>query len=330
MPETNPQSQAGGFTSTNQADTQKTLNNGEFLYRRCPCCGASETLKTESVSAELPAEQRSFDEIKQTWQHFFKKSSYFTYHRCSSCRQLYCPVFFHLSQLIQLYSRMSDNTANLPVEVVGRTQRRYFDILKKYNATSGTYLEFGPDIGLLTEACMQKGRFERALLIEPNLEVHKALRERTTPVPHQIFADMTAYRDIADHSIDTIAMIHVLDHLLDPTEILRTLKKKLRPGGKLLLVTHDESSVMAKILGPRWPAYCLQHPQLYNPKSISKCLENEGFKVLGVQKTYNYFPVTYLLRHLFWALKFGDVKLPNWYGLTIPLKLGNIATIAVA
>ena len=308
--------------------SKSALNLSEFLTRRCPCCSSAKTISTSTIRAERLAERCTFDEIKEVWQHFFKKSTFFSYTRCASCGQLYCPVFFHQSQLVQLYGRMSDNTAHLPVEILSRTQRRYFDIFKRFKATTGTYLEFGPDIGLLTETAMRLGQFSKAHLIEPNVEVHPTLKQAVTGVSHQIYADINAYRSLPNASVDVIAMIHVLDHLLDPADILRTLKKKLRPGGKIVIVTHDESSLMARILGARWPAYCLQHPQLYNPKSMARCLESEGFKILDVRKTYNYFPITYLIKHLLFAIGFKKVDLPDWYGFTLPLKLGNIATVA--
>jgi 2-polyprenyl-3-methyl-5-hydroxy-6-metoxy-1,4-benzoquinol methylase len=300
-----------------------------FLSRTCPCCRKVTLNQGYQVQSEAPAEERTFDEIKQTWQHFFKLTSYFTYRRCASCGQLYCPTFFDQNQLETLYSRMSDNTANLPIEIAAKTQRRYFDFLRQFHATKGTYLEFGPDIGLLTEVCSKDGSFENMILIEPNLEVHAALSARIGKLPHNIHADMRAYEKLADQSVDTIAMIHVLDHVLEPAELLAVLKRKLKPGGKLLLVTHDERSLIARLFGTRWPAYCLQHPQLYNPLSIRKALEASGYRVDGVKKTYNYFPVTYLLRHALWALRL-PIKLPNWYWLTVPLKLGNIATVATA
>ena len=48
------------------------------------------------------------------------------------------------------------------------------------------------------------------------------------------------------------------------------MKNKLKKGGFIYGVVHDEKSVMAKILGNRWPAYRLQHPHLFNPTTINK------------------------------------------------------------
>jgi len=43
---------------------------------------------------------------------------------------------------------------------MGKTQRRYFDLVYKIDALKGVYLEFGPDIGLLTKTCIQGGAFK--------------------------------------------------------------------------------------------------------------------------------------------------------------------------
>jgi len=47
--------------------------------------------------------------------------------------------------------------------------------------------------------------------------------------------------------ISTVVMVHVLDHLTDPKALLLELKKKLAPEAVLLFVTHDETSLLAKV-----------------------------------------------------------------------------------
>ena len=103
-----------------------------------------------------------------------------------------------------------------------------------------------------------------------------------------------------------------LDHLVEPQPLLRLLYGKLGPGGALLVVTHNQQSALARIFGARWPAYCLQHPQLYAPSSLEENLRRAGFDPVRVQPTTNHFPVMYLLRHLLFAARLGRVPLPEW------------------
>jgi hypothetical protein len=140
--------------------------------------------------------------------------------------------------------------------------------------------------------------------------------------------EMLQFDCVPDGSISAVVMIHVLDHLIEPAETLRRMSKKLKPGALLLLVTHDERSLLAKLAGPRWPAFCLQHPQLYNPKSMRALLERLGFRSVKTDKTYNHFPLMYLAKHLLWALGIKVGSLPLQDKFALPLKLGNIVTLA--
>ena len=133
---------------------------------------------------------------------------------------------------------------------------------------------------------------------------------------------------IPDSSSSVAVMIQVLDHLLDPVETLKELKKKLVPNAKLLLVTHNEQSLLRRLVGWRWPAFCLQHPQIYSPQSITKLLEKAGYKVESINRTKNYFEFSFLLKHLLWALGLKVKSVPKIFNFTVGLKLGNIATLA--
>jgi SAM-dependent methyltransferase len=139
---------------------------------------------------------------------------------------------------------------------------------------------------------------------------------------------MFGFSHVPDHSASTAVMIHVLDHLLDPIATLRELRQKLKPGARLLLVTHDESSLLRRLIGWRWPAFCLQHPQIYSPKSMRQLLKAAGFEVLERRKTINFFEIGFLIKHLLWAFGMKVQFVPGFGHFTLGLKLGNMLTIA--
>jgi hypothetical protein len=139
---------------------------------------------------------------------------------------------------------------------------------------------------------------------------------------------MFEFTNIPDNSAGVAVMIQVLDHLLDPVATLTALKAKLLPNAKLLIVTHNERSLLRKIVGWRWPAFCLQHPQIYNSNTIAKLLEMAGYKIDSINKTRNYFELSFLIKHLLWSFGIKIKSVPKFFNITIGLKLGNIATIA--
>jgi SAM-dependent methyltransferase len=301
--------------------------NGAFLHRDCPLCRAQPP-SSPKVCSRPAAESLSFEDLVGHWNGFFTERMFFSYARCRSCGLLYTPTFFEEAQLEALYAQMPANMALVPTDALRRTQRGYFETLKAHSDLEGGYIEIGPDVGLFTENCVREGRFDPYWLIEPNRDVTPALSATMGSVPFHITHDMTGYGYIPDASAGAVVMIQVLDHLLDPAAALRELRAKLRPGGKLLVVTHDESSILRRVFGPRWPAFCLQHPQIYNPTSMKALVEAAGYRLVDIQRTTNYFPVAFLLKSLLWASGLQFDKTPSFGGVSVGLKLGNMITLA--
>lgn len=299
-----------------------------FATRHCPVCNSDQILRGSEISSNPKAEKLRFDELKPYWNGFFKQNIFFSYCRCPRCQLLFCREYLSSSQLQELYSQMPDNTAGVSIQALKKTQKSYFQALKKYSTLTGEYLEIGPDIGLFTENCVQEGAFEFFWLAEPNKSVHSDLKRVAADKKYFISTDILGYDYLPNNRISVVAMIHVLDHLIDPKATLIEINKKLINKAVLLFVTHDESSILAKIFQNKWPPYCLQHPQLFKPSSLKALMEISGYKVLKIIKAYNYFPALYLLKHVLWTAGIRGISIPNTSLFKVPLKLGNIITIA--
>lgn len=236
-----------------------------FLKRPCPICGLH-SAATVAVSSHIVAESLGFDDLVPCWNGFFKDKVFFTYARCGDCGLLFSPIFFNGSQLEHLYGQMPPNMEEVPLEALRRTQRGYFNAFKKCSDLKGGFIEVGPDIGLFTENCVREGHYEEYWLFEPNRDVLPALSKIVEGRKSHIIHDMFGLTYVPDRAASSAVMIHVLDHLLDPVATLRELRQKLKPGAILLLVTHDESSLLRRLVGWRWPAFCLQHPQIFRDR----------------------------------------------------------------
>lgn len=303
------------------------MENKLFLNRVCPVCSSKAPDKAE-VKSNVTAESVNFDKLIPYWNGFFRDKVFFSYVRCDDCGLLYAPKFFNLAQLEQLYGQMPPNMEEVPISALQRTQRGYFEALKESSDLQGGFIEVGPDVGLFTENCVREGHYNEYWLFEPNRDVLPALSKMVEGHKYNIIHDMFGFSHVPDHSASTAVMIHVLDHLLDPVATLSELRQKLKPGARLLIVTHDESSLLRRLIGWRWPAFCLQHPQIYNPSSMRKLLEEAGFDVLERRQTVNYFEIAFLLKHLLWAFGIKVQSVPSFGHLTLGLKLGNMLTIA--
>lgn len=271
-----------------------------------------------------------FEELRPYWSGFYKEKVFFSYRRCKECGLLYAPVFFDDAQLGDLYRSMDANMALVPKEQLRRTQQGYFDILKSVSKLENGYMEIGPDIGLFVEHCVRQGCFAKYWLFEPNRSVLPELQAVMGAQDHIVVHDMFDFSAVPDRSVGAVVMIHVLDHLLNPLTTLKEIRKKLAPDGKLLIVTHNEASVLRHLASTRWPPFCLQHPQLYSPSSIRALLKIAGYEIVDVERTTNYFPIQFLILQSLWALGFKPKSAPSFWDKSIGLKVGNIATVASA
>lgn len=269
----------------------------------------------------------TFDELRPFWSGLFKEKVFFTYQRCGACDQLYAPHFYANAQLSELYANMAPNMEDVSGAAVEATQRGYWRAAQRRKLPYGGFLEIGPDIGYIVRHAANEGKFDRFWLFEPNRAVHGELADAAGDRPHVISPEMDDLSPVPDGSISLAVMIHVLDHLLDPIAILKQIEAKLRPGGVVMIVTHNEKSLLRRLMGVKFPPFCLQHPELYNPASMTALLKRAGYAKVEVGRSTNFFPIAFMLRQAGWAVGIDLARLPL-PKLPVGLKLGNMITFA--
>ncbi len=83
-----------------------------------------------------------------------------------------------------------------------------------------------------------------------------------------------------------VVMLHVIEHLPDPAETLRELRRVIRPGGVLAVETPRFNSLAFKLLGRRERSIqnCPGHIFFFTENTLRGILEHNGFKVLRVER----------------------------------------------
>lgn len=296
-----------------------------FITRQCPTCGAAS--HHPEVKSRRQAEAITFDELRPFWSGLFKERVFFTYDRCSSCDLLFNTRFFTPEQLNALYSDMAPNMDIVTTDAILATQRGYFDEAIAQAPAGGDYLEIGPDVGYIVSHAAEDGRFGHFWLFEPNVAVSDELAAATKGTPHTISTAMEDLSVVPDGSVGLAVMIHVLDHLLDPVAMLEQIRRKLRPDGVLAVVTHNEKSLLRHVMRLDWPPFCLQHPEVYNPRSMAALMKRGGFDKVEVRRSKNYFPLDFMVKQAAWTARI-DLSRMSLPKTRIGLRLGNMMTFA--
>lgn len=175
----------------------------------------------------------------------------------------------------------------------------------------------------------RRGSFAHYWLYEPNFAVHDVLAKAADGRPVSLAGDMDDLSAVPDGSVGLAVMVHVLDHLIEPLAMVRQIRRKLRPGGTLAIVTHNEASMLRRVLGTRWPPFCLQHPQLYTPTTMERLLTRAGFKDIAISGSSNHFPSDFLARQAAQAIGLNLARMPL-PAIPLRLRLGNMLTLAHA
>jgi SAM-dependent methyltransferase len=87
--------------------------------------------------------------------------------------------------------------------------------------------------------------------------------------------------EIPDGSFDAGIMLHVIEHMPDPTASLRELRRLVRPGGVLAVETPRFDSLMFKMLGRRERSIqaCDGHIYFFTVSTLTRLLRQAGFEV---------------------------------------------------
>jgi len=82
-------------------------------------------------------------------------------------------------------------------------------------------------------------------------------------------------------SFDLLIMDNVIEHVTEPVAMLRTLRRYLRRGGRVVLITPNMESGHFRLLGRRWTPELAPHAHIYlfTPSSMVRLLSLAGFSV---------------------------------------------------
>ena len=98
---------------------------------------------------------------------------------------------------------------------------------------------------------------------------------------------------------DVITMFHVIEHIADPTALLKELGDHLHPNGKIIIETPNADDALLTLYNCKEFAeftYWSKHPYLYNEATLTALAVQSGFRVTGMEQ-YQRYPLS---NHLYW------------------------------
>jgi SAM-dependent methyltransferase len=92
------------------------------------------------------------------------------------------------------------------------------------------------------------------------------------------FQGTLPHNELQDASLDLITMMHSLEHVHQPLEVLRAAFRLLVPGGKLVVAVPNIDSLAFRWFGSKWYALDLpRHLTHFTPRTLTLMVEDAGF-----------------------------------------------------
>lgn len=87
-----------------------------------------------------------------------------------------------------------------------------------------------------------------------------------------------------DQTLDFIALHHVLEHVVDPVEVLRELRRVLKPGGLVQVVVPNAAGQAAREYAERWPVFAdPRHLLHFDAHTLSQAVAQGGLQVVWLR-----------------------------------------------
>jgi len=215
--------------------------------------------------------------------------------RCKVCGLVYANPRWDSSLVSESYSVVEDPTYVEEREGRVLTFSRNlapFENLVASNSPTRRLLDVGCHIGVMIELAEARGW--EAWGVEPSVWASEQARGRGLRVVTGTLADA----QIPANYFDVVTMWDVIEHLTDPAAEIRHVHRVLKPGGVFAIHTIDIESLFARVIGKRWPWLMEMHLYYFSPRTLSKILTHNGFRVIHSSTQGRYLRLGYFVTRI--------------------------------
>lgn len=283
--------------------------------RVCPVCGGGHfepMFRHRATASEAPA--GSYRMTRST------RGRIGAIERCRTCGVAFLPP---QPAALTRYVESSDEVCLAQADARIRNATRLLQSLPR--PTPGMpLLDVGAGYGFLMQAARSLGY--NVAGIEPS---RAAAEHAQRTYDMDVCCGPVEQAQFAPTSFDVVTIVDVIEHLADPEAALRLVHRWLRPAGRLMIVTPDLGSPVARTLGRHWWGLLDDHYFYFSRATLARLLGQIGFSVERMQSVGRSFPLNHWIfklsqYHAGMASTLNDVaRALRLAAIEIPINVGD-------
>ena len=221
--------------------------------------------------------------------------------RCGDCRLMFLNPQPSDAELGAIYGAdyfLGDDTPAGRASVAGMkgaTARLYLDLLARYRGGHrGRLLEVGCGQGHLLAEARQLGYDVTGADLSPTAADAAG---RLLGDGGRVFCGQLEGLSLPPGSFDVCVLADVIEHVRDPVEFLRVVRRLLAPGGAVLIATPSLDSWSARLLRQDWMEWKPEHLTYFDRNTAQNALFRAGYRGAVVCPARKALNLEYVARH---------------------------------
>lgn len=213
--------------------------------------------------------------------------------KCSNCQIIYVDEKLTQEQVSTYYECANDPLYFDEQEARRLTFQKYLKKLRSFFPKKGKLLDIGTNTGLFVKIAMDNSWVATGL--EPNKwGVEYAKKNYRVNLVNKSFDKNTFKKEF----FDVVTMWDVIEHFTDPIFEIEKVYEIIKPHGVFAFSTINPESLLAKVMGTRWPWYMEMHKIFLNKRAAAFYLRKAGFKKIIFSPHFRSLSLGYLATRL--------------------------------
>lgn len=98
-----------------------------------------------------------------------------------------------------------------------------------------------------------------------------------------------------DGAFDLVTLSDLIEHVPHPLAFLHEVRRILKPGGLVMIVTPDLGSLSERVMKGKWSHYKVEHLYYFSAATLTACLEKAGFVPVMTGSAPKYLNLDYII-----------------------------------